>query len=192
MDAPTITEPTRCTSRDRHVHHGTDALLAPERGYVNGEYLIRKIDPGVDISPVSMLPGEYADAVLAVDARLVGPADGRTVSLACRGSEDFASDYRLTVQPATGQFELVRWDAGRDRPLQNWQPSDAIRRGNDVNRLELSCAGSTIAARINGVPVIAVQDATYLGGRLWISCDDLEGLDVTVEARFDNLIVTQP
>ena len=162
------------------------------RAYIDGEYLIRKSDPGMELSPISTLPGTYSDAVLAVDARLVGPADGRTVSIACRSDEESDSQYRLTLQPGIGQFELIRWDNGQRVALQDWQPSSAIRPGNDVNRLELNCAGPTITAGINGIQVAAVQDPTYTRGLLWIGTGDLQSLALTVEARFDNLVVTQP
>ena len=93
------------------------------------------------------------------------------------------------VDPAAGSFRLFR----RDGPvaavdLAPLQQSAAIRPGTAVNRLELSCAGSTISASINGVQVATAQDSAYRGGGMWFGTGTAGSAG---EVRFDNLVVTQ-
>ncbi len=110
--------------------------------------------------------------------------------IGCRENEARDRGYALLVYPQEGGFALYRFNAG-DAPTRLVQPtlSSAIRRGTQTNRLELICSGNTIAARINGTQVASVQDSSYGEGRMWIGAVGFEG--ATVDARFDNLVVTQ-
>ncbi len=138
------------------------------------------------------VPGDYTNATIAVDARLVGAIDGRTVSVGCRFRTDATGNYgyRLRVEPGTGLFRLVREDGTRDTLLVNLRRSTAINRGLAVNRLELTCSGTTITGSINGVQVVNMQDSTYSSGPLTLGVGArMSGL--TSEARFDNLVVIQ-
>jgi hypothetical protein len=168
------------------------SLSRADRGYLGGEYLIRKRDPAMERSPKSLLPGAYADATLAVDARLVGPTDDRVVSIACRDQGGpSGAHYRFEVRPATSQFALTRWDGEARVALLEWQISAAIQPGNVVNHLELSCVGATISASVNMTTLASLQDAAYASGRWWIGAGDLQSPPATVEVRFDNLVLRQ-
>jgi hypothetical protein len=158
-------------------------------GYTGGEYLLR--NSGVETRSVAV-PGNHANATIAVDARLVGEIDRRTVSVGCRFSSDAGGNYgyRLRVEPGTGFFRLVREDGMRDTLLVNMRRSTAINRGLAVNRLELTCSGTTITGSINGVQVVSMQDSTYRSGPLTIGVG-ARAAGLTSEARFDNLTVTQ-
>jgi len=159
-------------------------------GYTDGEYYLRNLD----VATRSLaIPGDFSDATIAVDTRLVGDIAGRTVSVGCRFTTESASSnrgYRLRVEPGTGVFRLVREDGPRDFFLRSDRVSPAIMRGSATNRLELTCNGSTIRAAINGVEVAVVQDRTYPTGPLVIGVG-ARSSGLTSEARFDNLLVTQ-
>lgn len=159
-----------------------------EFAYVEGEFMIRKVHLGPGL-PVALLPGQFDDASLAVDARLVGETDDRYISLACRRQAD-ASQYRLSVVPESGRFALVRWD-GTDPVVLRSSSSATIRRDSATNRLELICSGPTIAARINEQHVVAVEDSTYAEGAMSIGVSALVGANLAAEARFDNLVVNE-
>ena len=158
-------------------------------GYVEGEYFLRNWEVATRSLPI---PGDHTNATIAVDARLVGPTTSRTVSVGCRFTSDATGNrgYRLRVEPGTGVFRLVREDGGRDTFLRSDRVSPAIHRGSQTNRLELTCAGSTITAAINGTVVASVQDSTYTTGPLVIGVG-ARSSGLTSEARFDNLVVTQ-
>lgn len=156
-------------------------------GYTNGEYVVAKVDATWEGSPFATVPGTYADTTIIVDARIVGPAAGRYISLGCRDSDD--GYYILVVDVDAGSFRLGR----RGQSSQNFvndEETRAINRGNAVNRLELRCAGNTLTATINGQQVASVNDPNLRQGELFfgvgVYSDQLPG---TVEARFDNLRV---
>jgi hypothetical protein len=157
--------------------------------YVEGEYVIRKLDTGPGL-PVALLPGQYENASLAVDVRLVSETEDRYVALACRRQPADGSQYRLSVIPDDGRFILARWD-GTEATVLRRASSAAIQRGEATNRLELVCSGSTVAVFINGEQVAAVQDGIYASGTMSIGAGALVGSSFTAEARFDNLFVNE-
>jgi len=78
-------------------------------GYSGGEYTIQTISPHQDRLPSVVLPGWFADASLAVDARVLGDPENQTVVVGCRNAAP-RSGYRLTVRPAHGTGSLDRMD----------------------------------------------------------------------------------
>lgn len=158
-------------------------------GYQNGEYVVSSVDPFRSGALGIRLPNTYTDAMLAVDARLTAGLRAGYIALACRAG---AGHYRLTVHPDSRSFALARWDGGTRVALVDWRVSPAIKEWSQTNRLELSCAGSTITARVNGVPLASVQDGTYREGGLWIGAGAFRDARELISARFDNLLVTRP
>lgn len=132
----------------------------------------------------------YADAAFAIDARLVGDPSGRWITVDCRraGAGRSLSRYFLQVFPAQRAFRLQRTDNNASVGLVGRTVSEAVRPGNEANRLELICVGSTIAARINGVLVASVEDAIYGAGQFSFV---VNATNETSEARFDNLVVSE-
>jgi hypothetical protein len=159
-------------------------------GYVGGEYQIKTVDPAWELAPAEYLERRFTDASLSVVARIVGPTDDRYVALVCRHQDPRDSGYRLTASPAEGWVLLTRWDDGQPTHLIRQQPSAVIRRGGESNRFELGCVGDTISASVNGTPVALVQDGTYKEGKLGLSASSFTGSGKTIDARFDDLIVT--
>jgi dienelactone hydrolase len=173
------------------------------RAYVNGEYVIRSpVPPATGVSfpnqVESVVAGIYANASLAVDVRLVDPRADQWANIACR-SQDDRSQYRLTILPAQGVVQLVRWVGGSGLVLFGPQTSAALHPGDQINRLELSCHDGTLDAAINDVRVASVSDATFAAGQMWIglghgtvgSPEAATPLDGPVEGHFTRLLITQ-
>ncbi len=162
--------------------------------YSNGEYVIAKTDPASESIGVAYLTQKHSDITVAVDARLVGDVDGRFIAIMCRrGAGDNSSGYRFSIEPGTGNFLLARWDDGKETALVRTQVSPALKKDTATNRIALSCAGSTIAASINGALVATVQDSTYTTGDTWIGAAPyLNKLPAVSEARFTNLVISRP
>ena len=62
------------------------------------------------------------------------------------------------------------------------------------NRLELSCRGTTLTARINGETVAMVSHNTFAEGRLWIGAGEQGAAPDAAPgpvARFSNLVIRQ-
>lgn len=159
-------------------------------GYLDGEYQIRILDSAHDLIEGAYIPGSFADASIQVDVRVAGGPGFQTVILDCREQPgDDRRQYRFRVDLEARSFSLVLTNgADPERDLVPPQPSAAIRRGNEVNRLLLTCAGTTIVASINGVEVAAVEDGTYAAGRMWFGIGRSAAVS---DLRFDNLVVTQ-
>jgi hypothetical protein len=157
-----------------------------------GKFVLQRLvttELGFNVQGVS---GPYADASVAVSARLPSGAPTQYVGLGCRMLQTalgLDALYALVVFPAVQTFGLIRADNGQSTVITPWATSPAINSvGAASNRLELSCVGDTIAARINGVDVASVQDATYQsGGAVLLVGNNEAG---TAEARFDDFQVT--
>ena len=160
---------------------------AYDRGYDEGEYFIRKLDPEFTRLPLGVIPGSYGDTMLAIDARIVGESEGRYIALECRRSA--TGWYRAYVDTTQGRFWLARWDGDDEILLTERMPSDAIAAGDEVNHLELTCAGNVVGLGANGTELANVQDGTYSAGGLAIGASVFTTSRNTVEARFDNLVV---
>jgi hypothetical protein len=158
-----------------------------QRGYMDGEYMVR-----VDFSEVvanAPTRDEYADATLAVDAHPTDETPQAQIWLYCRRFGSVPSGYRFRVEPATQRFSVDRVDKAQPTTLVSMRTADVINSGSDVNHLELTCAGSTIAGSINGQPVFSVQDATYTQGTLNIGASGPS--DGSGEVRFANFALLQ-
>ena len=161
---------------------------AVEQGYAGGEYQVRLSSSAKPLLVVGA-SSVFANLQVAVDARLAEGTEGRSIGVACRMNpkDRTAQFYALLTVPATGRFAVSSYDGYRWVHLVPFQSSEAIRRGNASNHLELTCVGSTIIARINGTEVASTQDGTYASGYAAVVVERDEG--IPLEARFDNLIV---
>jgi hypothetical protein len=161
-----------------------------EQGYIGGEYQVRLSSSAKPVLAVSA-NSVFANLQVAVDARLAEGTEGRSIGVACRMNpkDGTAQFYALLAVPATGRFAVSNFDGYRWVHLVPFQFSEAVRRGNASNHLELICVGSTIIARINGTEVASAQDGTYDRGYVAVVVERDEG--VSLEARFDNLIVRE-
>jgi len=133
-----------------------------------------------------------------VDVRLIDPTMDQWVNIACR-SQNETTQYRLTILPTRGIFQVVRWINGTGSLLVEPRSSAAIHTGEQTNRLELNCHGDTLDASINDVPVASITDATFREGQMWIGLGHMgpgspvftSPLVAPVEGHFSNLVVTQ-
>ena len=161
------------------------------RGYMDGGYAVRIVDPNWHFVAGARPVGTYGDVGVTVDATMLGDVADRYVVVSCRDGERLPSlGYRLSVQPGRGLYSLVRWDGDRTVTLQSPQPSPAIRRGHGVNRIGLSCVGGEITATVNGSPLKTVSDATYTSGSVWFGVGAYTNRNVTSDARFHNLVIS--
>ena len=169
----------------------------------NGEYVLHNYDAHDGFIGTTYLPNEYSNSRIMIDARLLdlGASDKEKdyVALGCRDNGN-GDEYRLAVGPGQGgQFSLTVWRSGIEEKLvDGWNggPSmsymSPIVTGYGRNRMELTCTGSSIRAKINGVQVARVQDYTHQTGRVWFGVGSYNGsAKHSQEARFDNLIVIQ-
>jgi len=162
-------------------------------GYSGGEYVVKLTDPNYTTIPEEFIPNTYDDATLAIDVHMIDSADSRFVVLGCRYSDN-NTGYRVWVDFGAGTYRLFAVESNGDqRFLRNEQTSPAILKGTATNRLALSCSGSTIAVSINGSTVASLKDpkAEYASGQFLIGASTYSNVPQTIEAHFDNLVVTK-
>ncbi len=159
-------------------------------GFSDGQYMIKQSDADSGTSLNAVLPGSYADTAVALYARIDGDTDRRYLALGCRdevGSQD--KGYLLLVNPHDGLVSLQLRQPGGNVALVDWQAAPSLQRDNLDNRLELSCAGTSISALVNGFQALAAQDATYASGRMSIGVGSWDRGPAA--GRFDNLVISQ-
>jgi hypothetical protein len=163
-----------------------------DHDYADGEYYIRLApsfaSEGQMVGPDLL----FANTEIEVDARLVGDTETRWIGILCRlevRDGALAGGYALVIRPATGWVSLARVGANSNVRLVPDQISAAVRRGNSTNILELTWAGTTIVARINGTVVASVRDGALQRGRMGLVVGRPE--PIRVEGRFDNLVIRE-
>jgi hypothetical protein len=167
-------------------------------GYVQGEYQVQKVDPAATNTASQEIPVNYADVTIAVDTHLASldqnSNSGQEVLLACRLVHPdgmTANGYRLYFAPATGSWSLARVDPTSTVPLSTGQMSDST--ASSPHHLQLTCSGSTIAASVDQMQLVSVQDSTYTVGKPAIGAAvDASSLPGTIDARFSDLVLSQP
>lgn len=161
--------------------------------YEDGAYVIEGVGELPTTDLLFTIFDVVADGTIAFDFRLRGPVESRYVFIGCRdGGNDEIDGYSLAINLLNGALALVAKqspDAGGEVLLTDVVVPASIRPGNRTNRLELSCIGSTITARVNDVEVLSVTDDRFQQGHFNAGIG-LFSSSGPVEGVFDNLLVT--
>jgi hypothetical protein len=149
--------------------------------YQDGAYVMELRQPGVATS--TSLPMSWR-GTLQVEAWLPTPVVALGPLLECGiAGEDYR--YRLAVDPERQQWRLRRTGNG-EQILVDWQAWPGLREGSEFNRLELTCAGTQLAAAINGIEVARMEVEAMRGAEFFVGVSDLRS-SAGGEARFRNL-----
>lgn len=173
-----------------------------QQGYVGGEYQIAKVSPSFAGNCGVTVPGSYADITVSVDFHLNAQASsnpGQFINVDCQhqtvvvnGKSTFP-DYVANFTPATGQVALFRTDPGATVTLSAAQYTTGAPMIAAEHHAVLACAGSTITLSVDGKQVASVQDSTYASGNVQLVTGVFANfLPNTIDARFSDLVLTQP
>lgn len=133
---------------------------------------------------------DVPNVIIKFTARLVGEVEDRTISTACR-TTDNGDQYRLTVVPETRAYAVDKMINGKwlGRPVP-WNVTDAIEsHPRNKNRIEFSCTGSEFSVSINGKRVASFTDIEIVGGRSWVGGGLAKERVGTIDARFSEITV---
>lgn len=158
-----------------------------EQGYVDGEYFMRLSTGSVGRGPYATISGTFSNVTIGVDVRILDDVSGKYGGLSCRISN--LGNYLVQVRPRTRTVRLQYNPSSGGGVLIKSVTSSQVAPGNAVNRLELSCIGSTLTVKVNGTVVIQETDGRFTEGSAALQCGGDQNL--AVECRFDNLLVTQ-
>ena len=127
-----------------------------------------RLPRSVEVRPgaryVSLLGHESSDFMLeGLVAPLQGPASGfYDYGLLYRAQDE--ANYYLFAIGGDGYYSVMRVERATVTPLMVWQQFPHIKRGSQLNRLLVSCAGAVCTFRVNDESVATVEDDRWLSG----------------------------
>jgi serine/threonine protein kinase len=121
-----------------------------------------------------------------VDATPVTEGTGGYYGLSCR-IQDGQNFYYFVIQ-GSGDYTIGKYkNAQFNSLLDGWRQSDAIRHGNQSNRLQADCTGNTLRFYVNDILVGEATDLDFTSGFSGILAASLEEQDFDV--RFNQFFV---
>jgi hypothetical protein len=81
-----------------------------------------------------------------------------------------SADYYAFAVGSDGYYTVLRVTGGKEVALVDWQQFPHVRRGQQVNRLRVACAGPICHLYVNDEYATTVEDDTWLTGDigLWV------------------------
>lgn len=155
-----------------------------ERGYQNGEYVIKVREKDITIY-ADYEKRVFDDFDLTVTVRQIsGPLDNY-FGLLFRMT-DVNNWYAFNIS-GDGYFQIRKRTAGDFRNVVRWTRTRFVNQGNATNHLRLVCQGDEISVYVNGHHLATVQDNDHRRGRIALAAGSNEAGDLRV--AFDNLVV---
>ncbi len=141
----------------------------------------------VNSAPWAKTNRQDGNASIYVDAAPVTNSNG-FYGLICRIQEN-GSFYYFIVQN-NGVFAIGKIKDEVLQPLVEWTANNAIRQGNQTNRLRADCDGSALRFYVNDVFVGEASDSDFTSGYsgLIVNALDTQSFDVV----FNNFQITEP
>ena len=165
--------------------------IATEGGITNYEDGIYRIFVDQASTDVWANPGlDFSDVIIEVSAKKVGGADDNDFGVLCRSVDTnnfyffiISSDgYYGIGKVVDGQQSLIGMDA--------MEPSEVIKKGEEMNWLHAECVGSRLALWVNDQKIKQVEDTQFTQGDVGLIAGsfDTPGTDI----HFDNFSVRKP
>jgi hypothetical protein len=134
---------------------------------------------------VTLLGQSSNDFTLEVEAApLIDPGSGfNSYGLAYRAQD--AAHYYVFAVGSDGYYAVLRLAGDEEIPLADWQQFPHIHRGQQANRLRITCAGPICHFYVNDEYVTNVEDTTWLKGDAGLWMRSFE--DGTMVVRFASL-----
>ena len=122
-----------------------------------------------------------------VDARPVAEGMNGYYGVRCRIQDD--QNFYYFVVRTNGDYTIGKYKNDEFLRFFDWRPSDAIKKGNQTNRLKADCAGNTLRFYVNNVMLDEMTDTDFVSGFSGIiaAALDAQGFEVT----FNNFLITK-
>lgn len=139
-------------------------------------------------------PGrEFADVVISAEARQVEGSNDNAYGLICRYQNE--QNFYVFLVSGDGYYTIAKYQSGSADVIYlteggQFQPSDVVNTGVASNELRATCAGNQLSLEVNGVPLVAVTDPTFVTGDIGVAAGTLAGGNTVIE--FDNVQVVAP
>ncbi|MCC6500151.1 MAG: serine/threonine protein kinase [Anaerolineales bacterium] len=155
-------------------------------GYESDGYHIAVFEP--NFAPWAKTNRQDEDINISVEARPVTQNVNGFFGLLCR-IDDNQNFYYFVVQNS-GQYAIGKFQDGVFHPLEGWNASNAIRQGNQTNRLQADCLGSVLRFYVNDVLVGEVNDVDFNSGYSGLIASALDSQ--AFEVVFNNFQIAEP
>jgi hypothetical protein len=164
----------------------TEVSPAVEKGYEAGEFRITVYQRNFATWTYPQPPRDLADFAVEVDARWVNGPQDNEYGLVTR-YQDASDEFYVFAISSNGFYSMEKYQGDKWYDLAKWTETAAVKQGEVVNRLRVTCQGSTLRFFANGVLLAQAEDASFRSGNigLFASAGDQEGVAVA----FDNLRV---
>jgi hypothetical protein len=155
-------------------------------GYQPDGYHISVLETGG--VPWASTNRQFDNSSLYVDARPLAEGISGYYGLLCRILDP--QNFYYFVIRNDGSYAIGKYKNAEFRPFFDWRQSDAIKQGNQTNRLKSDCVGSTLRFSVNDVVLGEVNDADFSAGFSGIvaAALDAPGFEVV----FNNFLITEP
>lgn len=132
----------------------------------------------------------YEDVHLESDVKKGAGPDDNDYGLICRYKDQ--DNFYAFVISSDGYAGIIKVKDGAYQVLsgETLQYSEAVRRGNDQNRLQAVCAGESLIFSVNGIELFAVTDSEFTSGDVGVIAGAYEMAGV--EVLFDNFAALKP
>ena len=163
---------------------------ADARAAILNDQLLIEVDAPDVVQYATLTAESFSDFTLQVDVAQLAGGSRSSYGVLFRLQED-GGFYRFAVSPR-GYFmvELHQADGRRTRLTDGWVPTGNVNSGlNQINRLQITTAGSSLAFFINGVFQIEIAESSLGQGHLALDAGTFE--DGGLRVAFDDLIVRE-
>lgn len=139
-------------------------------------------------------PGkDFDDQVITAEARQAEGPDDNAYGVICRYQNE--ENFYLFLISGDGYYAIGKYESGNPEvqyltPDNQFQPSDAINKGNATNQIEASCIGDQLSLAVNGLSLITVSDPTFVTGDIGVAASTLQSGTSVIE--FDSIRVRLP
>lgn len=139
-------------------------------------------------------PGRnYDDVIITVQARQVSGPNDNAYGVICRYQS--VENFYLFLISGDGYYAIGKYQSGDNQITYlsgegQYQFSDVINQGVATNQIRASCIGNELSLAVNGLPLAAVTDPTFVTGDIGLGVSTFELGTAVVE--FDNVRVVAP
>lgn len=139
-------------------------------------------------------PGRnFDDVIINVQARQVSGPNNNAFGAICRYQNE--QNFYVFLISGDGYYAIGKYSS--DKPTitylteqGEYQFSEVINQGLATNQIQASCIGNELSLLVNGIPLISVNDPTFVLGDVGLAVSTLEPGTAVIE--FSNFQVVSP
>lgn len=135
-------------------------------------------------------PQSVQNGITVVEATALQPASGAGAAfgLMCRIQPN--GDGYLFLARSDQQFSIQKVSGGKWTALANWQPYRSATINDGINIMEITCDGTALSLRFDGLTLVKADDSDFKDGDFGIAAVTFS--DTAAAYKFDNLAVIEP